>query len=207
MCGLPTISEEAPLVLGSASPRRREILAQLGVPFVVAAASADEDVRPGEAPGAYLARVVLAKLGAVRASLEPGLRSRASCVLVADTTVVLGLSILGKPRDAAESFRFIRELAGRTHDVYTRFAIASAESVAAPVHVQTVGTRVTFRPLTDAEARAYAESGEGMDKAGGYAVQGRAAGFAERIDGSYTNVVGLPAAQVMLALRELALVA
>jgi septum formation protein len=186
------IHQQAPLVLGSGSPRRREILASLGVPFVVHVAAANEDVHPGESPDAYLERVVRAKLAACRTGAPPG------PILVADTTVVCDGAILGKPADEEEAYGMIQRLAGRTHEVKTRFAIDE-------LHEETVTTRVTFRAVDDDEARAYARSGEGLDKAGGYAVQGRAAGFAQRIDGSYSNVVGLPACEVVVALRRLAL--
>jgi septum formation protein len=99
----------------------------------------------------------------------------------------------------------IAQLAGRTHDVMTRFVLASSDGEVA--HAETVTTRVTFRAIDDTEARAYAASGEGSDKAGGYAIQGRAAGFAQRIDGSYTCVVGLPACEVAIVLRRLGIVA
>lgn len=197
------ISEQTPLVLGSGSPRRREILAQIGVAFVVRKANADEGVLPGEAPDAYLARVVLAKLAAVRVTIEPALGATAVAILVCDTSVVLGASILGKPVDERDALAMIEQLAGRTHEVKTRFAIAALDG--AVLHAETVTTRVTFRAVSAAEARAYAASGEGMDKAGGYAVQGHAAMFAERLDGSYSNVVGLPACELSVALARLCL--
>jgi septum formation protein len=195
-------SRPTPIVLGSGSPRRREILGQIGVPFVVQAGTADEDVHPGETPSAYLERVVAAKLESVRAALAP---SSAAPILVADTTVVVDGAILGKPADEREALAMIERLAGRTHDVMTRFAIGEGRAGGATLHAETVVTRVTFRAIDADEARAYAASGEGMDKAGGYAVQGRACAFAARIDGSYTNVVGLPACELAVALRRLGL--
>jgi septum formation protein len=189
-----------PLVLGSASPRRREILESLRVPFVVVAPSADETVRRAEPITEYLERVVLLKLAAVRAVLDPVLALGSRAILVADTSVVDGAAILGKPADAREARGMLERLAGRTHEVHTRFAIARTD--AAIVHAETVITRVSFRPLASAEMDAYASSGEGMDKAGGYAVQGLAAGFVTRIEGSYTNVVGLPACEVVVALKN-----
>jgi len=204
----PVPTEERPLILGSASPRRREILASLGVPHVVFVASVDEDVVPGEAPDDYLVRVVRAKLAAVRASLPPELRRSASAVLVADTSVILpgarGGSILGKPADVADAGGMIERLGGATHEVHTRFALASPED-GAFLHEETVRTRVTFRPVDRQAARAYAATGEGLDKAGGYAVQGRASAFVARIDGSYSAVVGLPACEISVALERLAL--
>jgi septum formation protein len=196
---------ETPLVLGSGSPRRTEILASLGVPFVVRVGDADETVEAGEVASAYLERVALLKLGAVVRALDDELRRRATSVLVADTSVVLDGAILGKPATLDERLAMIARLAARTHDVMTRFLVASTDGDVA--HGETVTTRVTFRAVDAKEARDYAESGEGSDKAGGYAIQGRAAGFAERIEGSYASVVGLPACEVVVALRRLGIVA
>ncbi len=194
------ISVAAPLVLGSASPRRHEMIAMLDVPFFVRSADVDESMRGGESPRAYLERVTGAKLDAVRAyDLGP-----ASAVLVADTVVVApDGSVLGKPLDRREALSMIQRLAGTTHEVSTRFVLAACEAKARPAHAETVTTRVTFRPVADDEARAYVATGEGNDKAGGYAAQGRAAAFVERIEGSYTNVVGLPLCEVVVALRGL----
>ena len=166
---------------------------------VVVAPSADETVEPGEGADAYLARVVGLKLDAVRAAISPG-AGAARVILVADTSVILGEDILGKPADTAEGRSMIARLAGRTHAVHTRFALGDARTLH---HAETVVTRVTFRPIGDDEIEAYAATGEGTDKAGGYASQGRAAGFVSRIDGSHTNVVGLPACEVLVALRAL----
>jgi septum formation protein len=198
------------LVLGSGSPRRREILASLRVPVVVHVAGADESTRPGEEPAAYLERVVLAKLGCVSAIFAAGSSASdevraARAVLVADTSVIDGAAILGKPGDADEAESMIARLAGRTHEVWTRFVIGSPTLEGSVLHAQTVVTRVTFRELTPARVRAYAESGEGLDKAGAYAVQGLGAGLVARIEGSYTNVVGLPACEVLVALEGLGL--
>jgi len=195
-----------PLVLGSASPRRREILQLLGVAFTACAASVDESVRAGEAVDAYLGRVTRAKLEAVRAGLPPELRASAAAVLVADTSVVLDGVILGKPADEREGRAMIESLAGRAHEVRTRFVLAPPAGGAAALHDETVTTRVVFRALAPGEAAAYAATGEGTDKAGGYAAQGRAAAFVSRIEGSYTNVVGLPACELVVALRALGLV-
>lgn len=200
------------LVLGSGSPRRREILENLRVPFVVHVASADERTRPGEDAASYLHRVVRAKLDAVCQAFAPGApeadaeRVRgASAVLVADTSVIDAGTILGKPGSEAEAEAMIARLAGRTHEVWTRFALGVPEAAARMLHEETVVTRVTFRPLTPERVRAYAESGEGSDKAGAYAVQGLGSGLVARIEGSYTNVVGLPACEVLVALESLGL--
>ena len=193
-----------PLVLGSASPRRRELLTLAGVPIVVRTAEVDEAVRPGEAGDAYLARVALAKLAAVRATLTDA--GDVAGVLVADTIVLApDGAILGKPADDAEGKEMLRLLAGETHEVRTRFLVADARSTDAPLHAETVSTRVVMRALAADEIDAYVASVVGRDKAGGYAVQGRAAAFVERIEGSYTNVVGLPLCEVVVALRGLRL--
>lgn len=189
-----------PLILGSGSPRRREILSQLGVAFVVVIAEADEAVRSGEAVERYLPRVVRAKLDAVKA--EGGARVlEAPAILVADTTVVCD-GIMGKPSGPDEARAMIERLAGRAHEVHTRFLLASRER---DLHEETVVTKVVFRELAPGEAEAYAASFEGMDKAGGYAVQGLASAFVSRIEGSYTNVVGLPACEVAVALTRFGL--
>jgi septum formation protein len=172
------------------------------VPFVVVVGDADEQVMAGEAVAAYLERVVLAKLGAVRARLgvRPG-----GAILVADTSVIEGGDILGKPADDAEGLGMLERLSARTHEVQTRFAIGAIGASEPPLVARTVVTRVTFRAITKEEARAYVASGEGRDKAGGYAVQGGAAQFVARVDGSYSNVVGLPEDEVVEALRSLGL--
>jgi nucleoside triphosphate pyrophosphatase len=200
------LSVETPLVLGSASPRRREILHSLKIPFVALPANADEAVLAGETAAAYLSRIVETKLRVVRALLSPDLAARAAAVLVADTSVIVDGAILGKPENEAEARAMILRLAGRTHEVHTRFAIGRPSAGGDdPLHAETVVTRVTFRALSLADVSVYAASGEGVDKAGGYAVQGLAAAFVPRIDGSYSNVVGLPACEVVVALGRLGL--
>lgn len=204
-----------PILLGSGSPRRREILGNLRVPFVVHVAPADESTLAGEAAAPYLERVVLAKLAAVAASFSSSPAASApsaspearetSAVLVADTSVIESGDILGKPGGTDEAEAMLARLAGRTHEVWTRFVIGTPSATPDVLRAATVITRVTFRALTAAQVRAYAESGEGSDKAGGYAVQGLGAGLVSRIDGSYTNVVGLPACEVLVALEELGL--
>jgi septum formation protein len=210
------LSEASPLLLASGSPRRREILHQLRVPHLVAAPSGvDESVAPGEHAGAYLERVVQAKLVAACAVFGPSaaamgdtlrgvnIAAAASAVLVADTSVILDGAILGKPASLADAEAMIGRLAGRTHEVWTRFAIGAPTNEARVLHAETVITRVTFRALTPERIRRYAESGEGDDKAGSYAVQGLGAALVARIEGSYSNVVGLPATEVVVALENL----
>jgi septum formation protein len=190
------------LLLGSASPRRREILAQLGLPFRVLVAPADEDPVDGETPERYLARVVDNKLAAV-CSAARGLDD-AAAVVVADTSVIVDGAVLGKPVDVSDAARMLRLLAGRAHEVKTRFAIAET-ATARVLHAETVTTRVVFRAIDDEEVVFYASTGEGLDKAGAYAVQGLGAAFVARIEGSYTNVVGLPACELWVALGRLGL--
>jgi septum formation protein len=212
------LSEAEPLLLASGSPRRREILANLGVPTLVTAVDVDESVLAEEAPDAYLVRVVAAKLTTASKPFIKGekgqrgdtlqginIASAAGAVLVADTSVIDEGAILGKPTSNEEAESMIARLAGRTHEVWTRFAIGAPEAPARTLHEETVKTRVTFRTLTAERVRAYVASGEGTDKAGAYAVQGRGAGLVCRIEGSYSNVVGLPACEVMIALERLGL--
>lgn len=206
----PLRTDRRRLLLGSGSPRRREILANLAVPFVVHVAGADESTLPGEGAADYLARIVRAKLTAVCAVFEAGSAApddvrTSAAVLVADTSVIDDGAILGKPGDVKEAEAMIARLAGRTHEVWTRFALGVPAVAVHVLHEETVITRVTFRSLTPARIRAYAASGEGMDKAGGYAVQGLGAGLVARIEGSYTNVVGLPSCEVLVALEGLGL--
>jgi septum formation protein len=192
-------TSDRPLMLGSASPRRRDLIALLGIPTVVRAAHVDESQRSGEGVDDYLDRVTRAKLQAIRA----GRLDDAGGVLVADTIAIApDGGVLGKPGSDEEATAMLEQLAGATHEVRTRFLLAEVnEKVAA--HAQTVTTRLRFRALSRSEVLAYTATGEGKDKAGAYAVQGRAAAFVDRIDGSYTNVVGLPLSEVVVAMREL----
>jgi nucleoside triphosphate pyrophosphatase len=177
------------------------MMTMLGVPFIVQAAAIDETMRAAETPEGYLDRVTREKLEAVRGQIR---LYAAAAVLVADTIVVSpGGTVLGKPVGENEAGAMIELLAGATHEVRTRFVLCPASPDAPAAHAQTVTTHVTFRALATGEARAYARTGEGRDKAGAYAVQGRAAAFIERIDGSYTGVAGLPLCEVVVALRAL----
>jgi septum formation protein len=198
------ISEKLPLLLGSQSPRRKDILESLRIPFTVLPADVIEDEEPGETPEVYLARIVLSKLAAVAERARASGRE-CSAILVADTTVVLGSSILGKPRDVAHAEELLRALCGHTHQVFTRYAIASVAPFSAPSRVRSVRTAVRLKAASPAEIRRYAESGEGLDKAGAYAAQGLGSFLVESVEGSYTNVVGLPAAEVVTDLTELRL--
>ena len=180
------------IVLASRSPRRSELLAAAGISFEVLAADIDETPRDGEAPDAYVERLAIEKARAVLA-LRP-----AATVLGADTTVTIDGLILGKPVDADEATAMLRRLSGRVHDVFTGVALVSAEGVSSAVD----RTRVWFDPVTDEDISAYVESGEPVDRAGAYAIQGLASRFIPRIEGSYTNVVGLPVALVSSILRQ-----
>jgi septum formation protein len=191
------IDDTHPLLLGSGSPRRREILTTLGLPLRVVSLDVDERVREGERPGPYLDRIASAKLVAAAPHA-----SGAGAVLVADTSVVLDDAALGKPADVGEARRMLGLLSGRDHEVWTRFALASGADPLRAVHAETVRTRVSFRALDDDEIDLYAATGEGLDKAGAYAIQGIGAFAVARIEGSYSNVVGLPACEVIAALRR-----
>jgi septum formation protein len=178
------------LVLASASPRRREILGKLGLSFEVAPADVDESVQPGEDPVRYVERLAEAKARAAAAASD-----RAACYLGADTTVVIDGEVLGKPADLAESERMLRRLSGREHTVHTAVALCIVpEGV---VHRALASTEVRFRSLSEATLRGYVQSGEGLDKAGSYGIQELGAALVSEVHGSYSNVVGLPAAETV----------
>ena len=179
------------LVLASASPRRRELLTQAGFAFTVAPASINEDFRLGENPLAYVTRLALEKVQSVDAQLDS--QDDSTLVLGADTTVVApNGEVLGKPADAADAARMLRLLSGATHQVITGVAVLSALGVETAAEV----TLVSVLTLSDEEIAAYIATGEPMDKAGAYAIQGYAARWIPRIQGCYFNVVGLPLALV-----------
>jgi septum formation protein len=195
------ISAETPLVLGSASPRRRDILQGLGLSIRVAPADIPEEVTPGEEPLGYVTRIVQEKLAAVAGRVEPVF----SCILVADTIVVIDGDVLGKPLDTADAERLLQRIAGKTHTVYTRYALSLPEEPSVACVARTVATEVSLRAASARELSRYAASGEGLDKAGAYAAQGLGAFLIERIVGSYSNVVGLPACEVVVDLQALGL--
>lgn len=175
----------ATLYLASGSPRRRELLAQIGVPHITLIASIDETAFPDETALAYVERLAREKAAAGLASLvEPG----DACVLGADTAVVLDGRILGKPTDREDALATLALLSGREHEVLTAVALASVNRSEACV----VASRVRFRPIARAELETYWASGEPADKAGSYAIQGLGAVFVSRVEGSYSAVVGLP---------------
>jgi len=211
--------------LASKSPRRRLLLDQIGVAYTVVDAPIDETQRPGESPRAYVERMArekvragLAALGDARTKslLEPLLDP----VLAADTAVVLDDQVLGKPRDADDAMAMLGALSGRMHHVMSAVSVVgsagggpattqegrrppdSGASGAEPPRIMTSISRVWFREISHEERRAYCASGEPMDKAGAYAIQGRAALFVERLDGSYSGVMGLPLFETAALLRE-----
>lgn len=189
------------LVLASASPRRRELLTQAGIAFEVYPAHIDEDLLPHEEPVAYVTRLARQKAEHVYRQLAPQ-RGAGLAVLGADTTVTLDNHILGKPEDAADAARMLRLLSGRAHQVITGVAVTTA----AGTQVMPEITRVWFEAPTEAEIASYIASGEPMDKAGAYGIQGRAARWIPRVEGCYFNVMGLPLARVskMLAAAAVA---
>jgi len=180
------------LVLASASPRRAEIMRNAGIPFVVRPADVDESALPGEAPDDYVVRLAERKARAVEARSD-------ELVLGADTTVVVGGEMLAKPADTADARRMLGLLAGRPHYVLTGICFKRGERVVR----DRASTQVWFAPLSPDEISDYVASGEPMDKAGGYAIQGLASKFIYRIEGCYFNVVGLPVALVHRRAREL----
>ena len=193
------------LVLASASPRRRELLAQAGYTFEVRPAHIPEDPLPGEEPIAYVVRLAREKAEAVYRQLtgrDGGTAAKAGegnglAVLGADTTVVVDGEILAKPEDAADAARMLQKLSGRTHRVITGVALATSDGTEVAAEV----TAVRFVALADEEIAAYVATGEPMDKAGAYAIQGGAAKWIPRIEGCYFNVVGLPLALVTAMLE------
>lgn len=179
-----------PLVLASASPRRQAMLRDLGLVFVVDPAEVDESPRPGESPLTYVQRLAQEKAARVAE------RHRHALVLAADTTVALADRILGKPADADEAVRMLSELAGRTHRVLTAVATAGRRTA-----VHAVETEVTFAPATREALAWYAGTGEPLDKAGAYAVQGRGGFLVERVAGSHSSVIGLPLVETLALLQ------
>jgi nucleoside triphosphate pyrophosphatase len=184
-------SHEPVLCLGSVSPRRRELLSHIGVPFVAAAPDIDESVLPGEPPRQYVARLAREKALAVQ---RGGQRLP---VLAADTTVVVEGEIFGKPLDKTDALRMLAILSGRTHEVLTAIALADSRGVASRLS----SSAVTFRQLTRDEASAYWETGEPRDKAGSYGIQGFGAVFIESVVGSHSGIMGLPLFETAELLR------
>ena len=200
----PTGLPAAPFVwLASQSPRRQALLEQIGLRFALLLAGPEEDaealeaVRVGESPTQYVERVVLAKAQAARERLAARALPAAP-ILVADTTVAVGGTILGKPADDADARRMLRLLSGRGHRVLTALAVVRGARIEHLVQV----SRVRFARLSDAEVDAYVACGEPRGKAGGYAIQGRAAAFVRRIEGSHSGIMGLPLHETATLLRQ-----
>ena len=179
-----------PLILASGSPRRRELLSAAGLSFEVRPASVDETPRPGETPEAYVERLAEEK---ARAAWREG-----ELTLGADTTVVVDGEILGKPEDASDAERMLARLSGRAHEVLTGFCVFDGATARCGVAT----TKVIFHAMDQDEIAAYAASGEPLDKAGGYGIQGLASKYVDRIEGCYFNVVGLPVSRVYALLSE-----
>jgi septum formation protein len=178
--------------LASGSPRRRELLQQIGVPFLLLSAGVDESPLPEELPAAYVSRLAAAKAAA---GWNGGLDAP---VLAADTAVVLDGEIIGKPRDEGDAANMLLKLSGRTHEVLTAVALRSTGGN----EIRLSRSTVTFRIIEAAEARGYWRSGEPRDKAGGYAIQGFAAIFISNLQGSYSGVMGLPLFETAELLRS-----
>jgi septum formation protein len=192
----------ADIYLASRSPRRRELLHQIGVRFETLllrvapnrGMDVDEFQHASESAQSYVERVAWEKAVCGRRVLEARTQVFRP-VLAADTIVVLDGEVLGKPNNAAQAARFLRRLAGRTHEVWTAVALAAAPGLNVAPLVATSVSQVTMRPISDEEIDRYGASNEPLDKAGGYAIQGRAAVFIEKLEGSYSGVVGLPLAE------------
>lgn len=182
------------LVLASQSPRRRELLERAGLSFIVRTADVDESVQPGEAPQQYVRRLAARKAMAVA-------READDCVLAADTTVVLGDEILAKPVDEADAVRMVTALAGRSHEVMTGICLRFRQDL----FIDAAVTRVHVVPMSSGEIAAYVATGEPMDKAGAYGIQGVFSRYVTSIEGCYFNVVGLPVSLVYRYLGKLGL--
>ena len=181
------------LILASQSPRRKELLSLFGIPFTVQIADIDETMDPVKAPYDEVARVSRLKAEAIARTPE-------DVVIAADTIVVCDGEVLGKPRDEADAFRMLRKLSGKDHQVMTGVCVLYGNTA----KVCTEVTDIHFRYLSDREISAYIATGEPMDKAGSYGIQGRAALFAEKIVGDYPNVVGLPVCRLHEMLAAIA---
>ncbi|HKT31380.1 MAG TPA: Maf family protein [Gammaproteobacteria bacterium] len=182
------------IYLASQSPRRAELLRQLGLRFEVLDVNVDETPRAGEAAEACVTRLARAKVEAARARLG---RGRSAPILAADTAVALDQVIFGKPRDRNEALEMLARLSGRSHRVLSAVAVWGADALRTALSI----SQVTFRAINAAEAAAYWETGEPEGKAGGYAIQGRGAVFVERLEGSYSGVMGLPLYETAQLLR------
>jgi len=188
------MAEKLPLILASSSPRRAELLQAAGISFRVQAANVDEAVQTGERSIDYVIRLAREK-----ASVVAELCQESAVVLGADTIVVIENELIGKPADEDDARRMLRMLSGKWHEVLTGVALIAPREA----RTDAATTRVKFAPLSDDEIEWYVASGEPSDKAGAYAIQGLASRFVERIEGSYSNVVGLPVETVWRLLKEM----
>ena len=179
------------LILASQSPRRKELLGLMGHPFLIRVADIDETMDPGKAPYDEVARVSRMKALAVE-------RGQEDIVVAADTIVVCGGQVLGKPRDEADAFRMLKMLSGRDHQVMSGLTVVRGNEAVTTTEV----TDIQFRELSDGEIRSYIATGEPRDKAGAYGIQDGAALFATHLDGDYYNVMGLPVCRLAMILRQ-----
>jgi septum formation protein len=185
------------LILASSSPRRRELLARAGIAFEVQAVNTPEEQRAGESPLEYCRRLAHEKAASIWNARKDAL------VLGADTIVIVDNQVLGKPRDPADARRMLSLISGRAHDVTTAVCLLYSESGAHRQLQEEVTTRVFVDPLTESDIEEYVRSGEPLDKAGAYAIQGIASRWIYRVEGEYSNVVGLPVATVQRMLQSM----
>lgn len=181
------------VILASQSPRRRELLGLFRIPFTVQVADIDETMDPNSTPDVEVGRVSARKAAAIRRGPE-------DLVIAADTIVVCDGQILGKPKDEADAFRMLKLLSGRAHQVMTGMTVLYGEQTVTHTEI----THIHFRPLSDREIHAYIRTGDPMDKAGSYGIQSDAALFADRLEGDYFNVVGLPVCRLSQILSQIA---
>src|SRR6266536_55769 len=189
-----SVTEKPPLILASNSPRRRQLLSLTGLPFTVSAANVDESTRSNESPANYVLRLAETKARAIHADAD-------QIILAADTTVVDGSDILGKPQDAGEAVAMLRRLRGHTHQVYTGVALLRVRD--GLLLKDLCVTDVPMRDYSDEEIRAYVETGDPLDKAGAYAIQHPNFHPVASMDGCYASVMGLPVCHVILLMRKM----
>lgn len=189
------------LILASSSPRRAEILRNAGFDFEVVPTNVDESHRPGESAANYIRRLAEEKARAAARQVANDAAADSTFIVGADTVVVIGNEILGKPSSAAHAREMLHRLSGKTHEVYTGLSVLQGDGTASRTAAET--TRVTFAVLSEQEIEDYIATGEPFDKAGAYAIQGRGGKFISRIEGCYFNVMGLPLARLYAILHAL----
>ena len=195
------MTRKSKLILASSSPRRAEVLRNAGFEFEIIPAHIDESLRPNESATDYVRRLAEEKVRAVARQRAKNAADDSAFIIGADTVVVIGDEILGKPSSPANAREMLRRLSGNVHNVHTGLLILRGNGAASLTAVET--TRVTFAALSEQEIDDYIATGEPFDKAGAYAIQGRGGKFASRIEGCYFNVMGLPLARLYAILREL----